>query len=51
MFYLLTYKTWGMLRERVYKTKIELRERIVDEWDKLDQCFTDKAVGEWRKRL
>jgi len=39
----------------VHKAKIkdvhELRERIVDEWDKLDQRIIDKAVGEWRKRL
>ena len=29
----------------------ELRERIVDERDKLDQRIIDKVVGEWRKRL
>jgi len=50
MFYLLNYKIWGKLPERVYKTKIEdvlvLRERIVDEWDKLDQRIIDKVVGE-----
>jgi len=27
----------------------ELRERIVDEWDKLDQCIIDKAVGGWQE--
>ena len=51
MFYLLNYKIWDTL----YKTKIrdvhELRERIVDEWDKVDQRIIDKVVGEWRKRL
>jgi len=26
----------------------ELRERIVDEWDKLDQRIIDKVVGVWR---
>ena len=55
MFYLLNYKIWDMIQQWVYKTKIkdvhELRERIVDEWDKLDQRIIDKAVGEWRKRL
>jgi len=49
------YKIWGTLQERVYKTKIKdihkLRERIVDEWYKLEQRIIDKAVGEWRKRL
>lgn len=29
----------------------ELRERIVEEWDKLDQRIIDNAVGQWRKRL
>jgi len=29
----------------------ELRECIVDEWDKLDQCIIDKAAGEWQKKL
>ena len=52
---LVDYKIWGTLQERVYKTKIkdihELREHIVDEWDKLEQRIIDKAVGECRKRL
>lgn len=49
------YKIWGVLQERVYKTSIkdvdELRRRIDEEWDKLEQRIIDKAVGEWRKRL
>jgi len=49
------YKIWGLLQEWVYKTSIkdvdELRCRIAEEWDKLDQCTIDKAVTEWRKRL
>lgn len=49
------YKIWGILQERVYRTNIkdvdELRQRIADEWDKLDQRVVDKAVGQWRKRL
>ena len=44
-----------LLQEQVYKTSIkdvdELRCRIADEWDKLEQRIIDKAVGEWRKRL
>jgi len=43
------YKIWGLLQERVYKTSIkhvdELRRRIAEEWDKLDQRITDKAVA------
>jgi len=54
-FYLLNYKIWGTLQERVYTTKIknvhELRERIADKRDKLDQRIVDKAVEECRKRL
>ena len=50
MFYLLNYKNWGTLQERVYKTKIndihELQERIADKWDKLDQHIIHKAVGQ-----
>jgi len=44
------YKIWGILLERVYKTSSkdvdELRRRIAEEWDKLDQRIIDKAVGE-----
>ena len=43
------YKIWGMQEKRVYKTSIkdvdELRRRIAEEWDKLDQCIVNKAVG------
>jgi len=44
------------MQERVYnKGKIanveELRQRIVDEWEHLDQRIIDGAMKEWRKRL
>ena len=44
------------MQETVYnKGKIahvdELRQRIVDEWERLDQRIIDGAVKEWRKRL
>jgi len=49
------YKIWGLLQERVYKTSIkdvdELRCRIAEEWDKLDQHIIDKALADWQKRL
>jgi len=51
------YWIWGILQERVYKTRSkdvdELRRRIAEEWDKIDQRIyvIDQAVGEWRKRL
>ena len=49
------YAIWGIIQERVYnKGKIanfELRQRIADEWERLDQRNIDGAVKEWRKRL
>ena len=39
----------------VYKTKVrnveDLRKRIVQAWNNLDQQIIDSAVREWRKRL
>jgi len=53
---LVDYAIWGIMQERAYnKGKIanveELRQRIVDEWERLDQRIIDGAVKEWRKRL
>jgi len=50
------YAIWGIMQERVYnKGKIanveELRQRMVNEWERLDQRIIDGAVKEWRKRL
>ena len=50
------YAIWGIVQERVYnKGKIanieELRQRIVYDWERLDQRIIDGAVKEWRKRL
>jgi len=50
------YAIWRIMQKRVYnKRKItnveELRQRIVDEWERLDQRIIDDAVKEWRKRL
>ena len=44
------------MQERVYnKEKIpnveELCQRIMDEWERLDQRIIDGAAKEWRKRL
>ena len=44
------------MQERVYnKRKIanveELRQRMADEWERLDQRIIDSAMKEWRKRL
>jgi len=49
------YKIWGVLQQRVYSRKIqnvdELRQRIVEEWERLDQRVIDNAVKQWRRRL
>jgi hypothetical protein len=43
------------MQERVYKKRIrdlhELRQRIVDEWNHLDQRVIDDAISQWRSRL
>jgi len=28
-----------------------LKERLIHEWRRFDQCIIDKAVGQWRQRL
>jgi len=42
------YKIWGILQERVYKTSSknvdELRHRIAEEWDQLDQRIMIKQL-------
>jgi len=49
------YKIWGLLQQRVYSWKIqkmdELRQRIVDEWERLDQRVINNAVKQRRRRL
>ena len=48
-------KIWGLLQQRVYSRKIqnvdELQQRIVEEWERLDQRVIDNAVKQWRRRL
>jgi len=49
------YKIWACMQEMVYKTKVrdveDLRKRIMQAWNDLDQRIIDSAVREWRKRL
>ena len=46
------YKIWGLLQQWVYTGKIqnveELRQRIIEEWERLDQCVIDNAAKQWR---
>ena len=43
------------MQDRVYNkgkiANVELRQRIVDKWERLDQRIIEGAVKEWRKRL
>jgi len=45
----------GCMQEIMYKTKVrnveDLRKRIAQDWNDLDQRIIDLAVCEWRKRL
>ena len=50
------YAVWEILQECVYNhhriTDVEdLRQRVEDEWDRLDQEVINNAINEWRKRL
>jgi inhibitor of nuclear factor kappa-B kinase subunit alpha len=49
------YKIWGVLQERLYRTRIldvmHLKERLVEEWAKFDQRVIDRAVQQWLRRL
>ena len=49
------YKIWSVLQERVYRGRItdveHLKQRIREEWDKLDHTIVVKAIQQWRKRL
>jgi hypothetical protein len=49
------YKIWGVMQEKVYKTKVrdvgELRQRIIQAWDEFDQVVIDAAISQWRARL
>jgi len=49
------YKIWGIMQDTVYACKFtsvdELKQRISDEWDKIDQQLIDSAIKQWHKRL
>jgi len=47
---------WGIPQECVYNhhqitDMEELRQRVEDEWDRLDREVIDNTISEWRKRL
>jgi len=49
------YDVWGMLQQRVYRSRIgdvdHLKHRLIEEWRCFDQNITDRAVRQWRVRL
>ena len=47
---------WGTLQQQVYHnrkftTVDQLKQAIVEEWNKLSQRFIDRSIDEWRRRL
>ena len=48
------YKIWSVLQEQVYTAKNrdidELRNRITDAWERLDESVIDCAIRQWRHR-
>ena len=49
------YRIWGVMQQRVYQKKIntvnELKQRLIDVWQGMQQSVLDNAIVEWRKRL
>ena len=50
------YAVWGTLQQQVYRnrkftTVNQLKQAIVEEWNKLLQRFIDRSIDEWRRRL
>jgi len=49
------YQIWGVLQDRVYRTRIRdvehLKERLIEEWSLFDQSIINGAVSQWRQRL
>ena len=49
------YKVWGVVQQRVYERRIssvdELKLRLVEVWNSLQQNVIDAAINDWRKQL
>jgi len=45
----------GLNKQRVYQKRVntmdELKQRLVDVWQDVQQSVLDDAIDEWRKRL
>ena len=50
------YAVWGALQQQIqhnrkFTTVDQLKQGIVEEWNKLSQRFIDYSIDEWRRRL
>jgi len=49
------YKVWGVAQQTVYGCRMnsvdELKLRLIDVWNSLQQNVIDVAINEWRKQL
>jgi len=50
------YAVWSALQQQVYHNRKfatvgQLKQAIVEEWNKLSQRFIDRSIDEWRRRL
>jgi len=49
------YKIWGLMQQQVYQTKVQnvddLRQRLIDVWNRLEQGVIDNAIDQWLRRL
>jgi len=50
------YTVWGALQQQVYHnrkftTVDQLKQAIVEEWNKLSQHFIDRSIDEWLRHL
>jgi len=52
---LVDYKVWGVMQQRVYECRMnsvdELKLRLIDVWNSLQQNVIDAAINEWRKQV
>jgi len=50
------YAVWDALQQQIYHNRkytavVQLKQAIVEEWNKLSQRFIDRSIDEWRHRL
>ena len=52
---LVDYKVWGVMQQRVHECRMnsvhELKLRLIDVWNSLQQNVIDATINEWRKQL